>query len=79
MRIAPPEAPCTGSLFGKGVYFTDLIVKSTQYCKPEISNGIATCLLCEVACGNQRLLKNPDQQAHNLPAGFDSVQALGRE
>lgn len=52
MRIAPPEAPCTGYLFGKGVYFADLIGKSTPYCRPEISNGIATFVLCEVACGN---------------------------
>ena len=28
MRIAPPEAPSSGFLFGKGVYFADLIGKS---------------------------------------------------
>lgn len=25
LRIAPPEAPSTGYLFGKGVYFADII------------------------------------------------------
>lgn len=73
MRIAPPEAPVTGYLFGKGVYFADLIGKSTPYCRPEISNGIATFVLCEVACGNQRKLQRPDHYAHNLPAGFHST------
>jgi len=79
MRIAPPEAPVTGYLFGKGVYFADLIGKSTPYCRPEISNGIATFVLCEVACGNQRKLQRPDHYAHNLPTGFDSTQAIGNQ
>jgi len=79
MRIAPPEAPCTGYLFGKGVYFADLIGKSTPYCRPEISNGIATFVLCEVAVGNQRKLQRPDCYAHNLPKGYNSTQALGRQ
>ena len=52
MRIAPPEAPCSGYLFGKGVYFADLVGKSFPYCRPHMSNGIATFVLCEVACGN---------------------------
>ena len=54
MRIAPPEAPRTGYLFGKGVYFADLVGKSTPYCRPELSNKIATFVLCEVALGNTR-------------------------
>ena len=52
MRIAPPEAPCTGYAFGKGVYFADLCGKSTPYCCPHLSNNIATFVLCEVALGN---------------------------
>ena len=31
LRIAPPEAPATGYLFGKGVYFADMFAKSYQY------------------------------------------------
>ena len=38
MRIAPPEAPASGYNFGKGVYFADLVGKSTPYCRPELSN-----------------------------------------
>ncbi|KAL7172563.1 hypothetical protein ACSBR2_032118 [Camellia fascicularis] len=29
LRIAPPEAPATGYMLGKGVYFADLVSKST--------------------------------------------------
>ena len=38
MRIAPPEAPASGYNFGKGVYFADLVGKSTPYCRPELSD-----------------------------------------
>lgn len=32
LRIAPPEAPVTGYMFGKGVYFADMSSKSANYC-----------------------------------------------
>ena len=60
MRIAPPEAPRAGSLFGKGVYFADLLGKSWHYSCPYLSGGIGTFVLCDVACGNQRQLLSPD-------------------
>ena len=31
LRIAPPEAPVTGYMFGKGVYFADMSSKSANY------------------------------------------------
>jgi hypothetical protein len=31
LRIAPPEAPVTSYMFGKGVYFTDMFSKSANY------------------------------------------------
>lgn len=31
LRIAPPEAPVTGYMFGKGVYFADVCSKSANY------------------------------------------------
>ena len=80
MRIAPPEAPCSGYLFGKGVYFADLIGKSFHYTRPDISGGIGTFVLCEVALGKPRQLTSPDCNAHlNLPKGCDSTHALGLE
>ena len=38
LRIAPPEAPVTGYMFGKGVYFADMSSKSANYCKPDHSH-----------------------------------------
>ena len=32
LRIAPPEAPATGYMFGKGLYFADMSSKSANYC-----------------------------------------------
>lgn len=54
MRIAPPEAPKTGYLFGKGVYFADMAGKSAPYCCADLSNNTGIFLLCEVALGNER-------------------------
>lgn len=60
LRIAPPEAPKTGYLFGKGVYFADLAGKSAPYCCADLSNGVGLFLMCEVALGNTRKLYMPD-------------------
>ncbi|KAF7367385.1 Poly [ADP-ribose] polymerase [Mycena sanguinolenta] len=49
LRIAPPEAPVTGYMFGKGVYFADMMSKSAGYCYHYLSKGIGILLLCEVA------------------------------
>lgn len=52
LRIAPPEAPVTGYMFGKGVYFADMVSKSANYCWTNPSDPIGLMLLCEVALGN---------------------------
>ncbi|KAA1468416.1 PARP-domain-containing protein [Dentipellis sp. KUC8613] len=49
LRIAPPEAPVTGYMFGKGVYFADMVSKSANYCYTNLSHGLGLLLLCEVA------------------------------
>ena len=36
-------------MFGKGVYFADMISKSLGYCRD--TNNESLLLLCEVACG----------------------------
>ena len=78
MRIAPPEAPKTGYLFGKGVYFADFAGKSAPYCASYLSNGIGIFVLCEVALGNPQELLQPNCDADELPKGFHSTHALGR-
>ena len=49
LRIAPPEAPVTGYMFGKGVYFADIVSKSANYC---FSKDEGCLLLGEVALGD---------------------------
>ncbi|KAG8894028.1 hypothetical protein FRB99_001559, partial [Tulasnella sp. 403] len=49
LRIAPPEAPVSGYMFGKGVYFADASSKSLGYTYHHLSNNTGLLLLCEVA------------------------------
>jgi poly [ADP-ribose] polymerase len=48
LRIAPPEAPVSGYMFGKGVYFADMVSKSANYCCTSPRDPIGVLLLCEV-------------------------------
>jgi poly [ADP-ribose] polymerase len=47
MRIAPPEAPASGYLFGKGIYLADMAEKSINYCR-SYGQPTALILLLEV-------------------------------
>ena len=73
LRIAPPEAPKTGYLFGKGVYFADMAGKSAPYCCANLSNNVGLFLVCEVALGKSRVLYAPDFDADVLSKGFNST------
>lgn len=52
LRIAPPEAPVSGYMFGKGIYLADMSSKSANYCCSYISGGHALLLLCEAELGD---------------------------
>lgn len=77
LRIAPPEAPKTGYMFGKGVYFADVASKSVQYCRTDASNGYGLMLLCNVALGKTNDLIHSDYNANNLPKGLSSTKGCG--
>lgn len=47
LRIAPPEAPASGYLFGKGIYLADMAEKSINYCRSHGQES-ALILLIEV-------------------------------
>ncbi|KAI9812723.1 MAG: hypothetical protein M1827_004479 [Pycnora praestabilis] len=51
LRIAPPEAPVNGYMFGKGVYLADISSKSAGYCASYNSGGTGLLLLCEAELG----------------------------
>ncbi|KAA8621228.1 poly polymerase 2 ADP-ribosyltransferase 2 [Pyrenophora tritici-repentis] len=52
LRIAPPEAPVSGYMFGKGIYLADMSSKSANYCASYNSGNTALLLLCEAELGN---------------------------
>jgi len=79
LRIAPPEAPVTGYMFGKGVYFADMCSKGANYCftSPESQTGIM--LLCEVALGKMNRLRAADYRAkEKLSEGMLSTMGVGK-
>ncbi|THU50464.1 hypothetical protein C4D60_Mb06t20490 [Musa balbisiana] len=77
LRIAPPEAPVTGYMFGKGVYFADMFSKSANYCcaSSQLRDGVL--LLCEVALGEMAELLAADYNADRLPKGKLSTKGVG--
>uniref|UniRef100_A0A915LM35 Poly [ADP-ribose] polymerase n=1 Tax=Meloidogyne javanica TaxID=6303 RepID=A0A915LM35_MELJA len=78
LRIAPPEAPVTGYMFGKGVYFADISSKSANYSNSG-SNNSAFMMLSEVALGEMLELKDGDSDLHNkLPKGKHSTKGIGK-
>jgi hypothetical protein len=75
LKIAPPEAPSTGYMFGKGVYFADTFAKSFGYCGVGYSKS-CFMLLCEVVLGKMYELSN-SQYIEKLPDGFLSTKGIG--
>eukprot|EP00268_Persea_americana_P066226 TRINITY_DN8966_c1_g1_i2.p1 TRINITY_DN8966_c1_g1~~TRINITY_DN8966_c1_g1_i2.p1 ORF type:complete len:157 (-),score=31.03 TRINITY_DN8966_c1_g1_i2:385-855(-) len=77
LRIAPPEAPVTGYMFGKGVYFADMFSKSANYCYSTTASRDGVLLLCEVALGDMSELLLSNYNADQLPEGKLSTKGVG--
>ncbi|XP_047966104.1 poly [ADP-ribose] polymerase 2 isoform X2 [Salvia hispanica] len=77
LRIAPPEAPSTGYMFGKGVYFADMFSKSANYCCSSKAASTGVLLLCEVALGDMAELQWANFNADQLPPGKLSTKGVG--
>ncbi|KAJ6401044.1 hypothetical protein OIU84_016458 [Salix udensis] len=78
LRIAPPEAPVTGYMFGKGVYFADMFSKSANYCYANNAVPAGVLLLCEVALGDMAELSYANYDADKLPSGKLSTKGVGK-
>lgn len=76
LKIAPSEA-VIGCMFGKGLYFSDMIGNSAQYCYANQSNNIGIVLLCEVALGDSHKCFDPEN-IDELPPGKHSVHGVGK-
>lgn len=77
LRIAPPEAPPTGYMFGKGIYFADMVSKSANYCFTDNRNNTGLVMLCEVALGTSQEFTG-QANITTLPTGFHSVKGVGQ-
>ncbi|KAJ4805650.1 Poly [ADP-ribose] polymerase [Rhynchospora pubera] len=77
LRIAPPEAPATGYMFGKGIYFADLVSKSAQYCFVDRKDPVGLMLLSEVALGDMYQLRGA-KYMDRPPKGKHSTKGLGK-
>ena len=60
-------------MFGKGVYFADMVSKSANYCFAGRSNPTGLMILCEVAVGNTHDLKQ-SSFITQLPKGKHSTK-----
>ena len=78
LRIAPPEAPSTGYMFGKGLYFADSVSKSANYCRATRTQNRVTLLLCEVACGDMYPCKSAEF-LEKAPHGYHSTTGVGKQ
>ena len=76
LRIAPPEAPVTGYMFGKGIYFADMVSKSANYCCTNRASSTGLLMLCEVALGNM-YEKLQAEYIEKLPKGKHSTFGRG--
>ncbi|XP_065208897.1 poly [ADP-ribose] polymerase-like [Planococcus citri] len=77
LRVAPPDAPMNGYMFGKGIYFADRVSKSANYCDSKNTNNTGLVLLCQVALGNMYKLRTR-KYLSKPPAGKHSVIGLGK-
>lgn len=76
LRVAPPEAPVSGYMFGKGVYFADMFSKSRQYCRSSSTNEPAYMMLCDVALGEMHRCREA-QYMDAAPSGTHSTWGQG--
>lgn len=76
LRIAPKEAPCTGYMFGKGIYLADCCSKSANYCNAYATNKTGLMLLCEAALGSPCELRQSKYMEEPQP-GSNSTKGCG--
>lgn len=76
LKIAPPEAPVTGYMFGKGIYFADMVSKSANYCATSAANSTGLMMLCEVALGNM-FECHAANYVTKLPKDMHSTKGVG--
>jgi poly [ADP-ribose] polymerase 1 len=64
-------------MFGKGIYFADMVSKSANYCFTSKQNTTGLLMLCEVALGDMVELTEA-KYVEKLPKNKHSVKGVGR-
>eukprot|EP00049_Salpingoeca_infusionum_P005521 m.93150 g.93150 ORF g.93150 m.93150 type:complete len:2953 (-) comp12996_c0_seq1:137-8995(-) len=80
LRPAPANAPTTGWMFGKGVYFADVYSKSEGYLSThcggsDLASHHGCMFLAEVATGSQEC--RTQANANPPGEGYDSIKGVG--
>ena len=80
LKVAPPEAPHTGYMFGKGIYTADCFSKAANYCFiTDTRQRTGLVVLCEVSLGNSLELLEADYEADKkLGSQFESTKGVGK-
>ncbi|CAI5705016.1 unnamed protein product [Peronospora farinosa] len=81
LRVAPPEAPNNGYMFGKGIYFADSVSKSANYCWTTPQNPKGILILAEVALGTLYEAREAEDLTYTtlkITKGCDSTLGVGR-
>jgi hypothetical protein len=85
LKIKPPNASHSGSLFGDAIYFADLFSKSLSYSthnrrRSNNEDNTFYMLLCEVALGNvANYTNNWSIEVYRPPQGYHSVRVMGEK
>ena len=74
LRIAPPEAPTSGMLFGRGIYHSDAFIKAENYVSKDSNSYV---MMNEVVLGNINTIRKPEY-IEKAPVGFDSTKGEGK-
>ena len=67
----------TGYMFGKGIYFSDTVTKSANYCNATTDYPFGLLILSEVALGTM-LEKLESEYLEDLPQGYSSTKGVGK-
>ncbi|KAJ3004155.1 hypothetical protein NUW54_g4948 [Trametes sanguinea] len=73
-------APVTGYMFGKGVYFADMMYKSAKFCHADVGDKTGLLLLCDVASKPfyEQYQENLSAAEECKTTGALSTKGLGR-
>lgn len=77
LLVDPPQYPNSSGIFGRGIYFADVVGKAAFCCRHTKKKRKGIVLLCDVSLGEIKEKKRGNKTVV-LEGGFHSVQGCGR-